>query len=75
MSEALTLLSSQFKGDLHSGTDCRLFRSAIYGFPSYFSNYWPFERSCLLRMEEALPKRRLSLKRGSPPVTAFVAIV
>jgi len=39
MSEVLTLLNSQFKGDFHSGTDANLFPSLIHPSPLYFPDF------------------------------------
>jgi hypothetical protein len=75
MSEALTLLNREFKGDVDPRLRWRFARKLSGHFPSYFGPFCIFARFLPLQMSAAFVKRRLRQKHGIPHAAAIMAIV
>jgi hypothetical protein len=75
MSEALTLVNREFKGDVDSSSRRSFTLKLNARFPSYFGDFCSFKRFLVLEMPAAFAKGRLRPKRQIPPAAAFMAIV
>src|SRR5229473_4193635 len=61
MSEALTLVNREFKGDVDSSSRRSFTLKLNAHFPSYFGDFCSFKRFLVLEMPAAFAKRRLSV--------------
>jgi hypothetical protein len=75
MSNPLTLLNREDKGDVDPGWQGFLGRNLSARFPSYFTDFCVFSCFLRLRMNAAFRKRLVPSKLKIPLAAAFMAIV
>jgi hypothetical protein len=75
MSDALTLLNQEFKGDVDLGSEPVFTCKQTVNSPSYFANFFVFSPFLPLRMSPALRKRRVLSRGNILRIAAFMAIV
>jgi len=75
MSDALTVLNQEFKGDVDPGSEAVFTRKETVSSPSYFASFFVFSPFLPLQMRPALRKRRLLSRGKILRIAAFMAIV
>ena len=75
MSNPLTLLNREDKGDVDPGSDGFITRKLSASFPSYLTNFYVLSRFLILRRNAAFRKRLIHSQPEIPLTAAFMAIV